>query len=143
MKIASLLVIIALAASAMPVRAATAADASGTGCTSTIDFRLVGSWVAEDGIERKSFLPETRSQTPEGRAISTETCMAAPEDVEEIASIEIAPHMRSMTESHYHIGFVGLDRVLVTFPNGAMRFFRRIVAAPGRAFDAVTHHHRT
>lgn len=131
-----------LASSAIPARAAEN-DAVGTGCASTIDFRLVGSWIAEDGIERKSFLPEARSQTPDGHAVSTETCMADSEDVEEVASVEIAPHLRSITESHYHVGFIGLDRLLVTFPNGAMRFFHRIAAGPQHVFDAVTHRRRT
>ncbi|GAC1301615.1 MAG: hypothetical protein NVSMB19_09950 [Vulcanimicrobiaceae bacterium] len=136
MKLFPPLVIALLAAAALPARSAVYAPA-GNGCTSAIDFRLVGSWIAEGGLERKSFLPESRSQTAEGRPVSTETCMSDPDDVEELASVEIAPHLRSVTESHYHIGFVGLNRVLVTFPNGAMRFFRRIAAAPQRAFDAV------
>jgi len=137
-KIVPALIIASLAASGLPARSADY-NTAGTGCTSGIDFRLVGSWIAEDGIERKSFLPETRSLTPAGLPISTETCMADAEDVEEVASVEIAPHLRSVTESHYHIGFIGLDRVLVTFPNGAMRFFRRAVAQ--RAFEAVTNRH--
>lgn len=142
MRLVPVLVFALFAANAVPVRAA--GDDTGTSaCATALDFRLVGSWIAEDGIERKSFMPESRSQTPAGQPVSTETCMASADDVEEFASVEIAPHLRSVTESHYHIGFIGLDRVLVTFPSGAMQFFRRIVAAPGRAFNAVTHHHRT
>lgn len=138
MRIVSLLIIGLLATGVQPARAA-AFDSAGTGCSSAIDFRLVGSWIAEDGIERKSFLPETRSQTPAGLPLSTQTCMTDPDDVEEVSSVEIAPHLRSVTESHYHIGFVGLDRVLVTFPNGAIGFFRRVVVAPRRVFEAVAH----
>ncbi len=125
-----------------PARAAEP-EPSANGCASTIDFRLVGSWIAEDGSERKIFLPESRSQTAEGRAVSTETCMAGSEDVEEVASVEIAPHLRSVTESHYHIGFIGLDRLLVTFPNGAVRFFRRLASGPVHVIDAVTHRNRS
>lgn len=141
MRFVPVLVIALFATSAGSVRAAQG-DANASPCATALDFRLVGSWIAEDGIERKSFMPESRSQTPGGQPVSTETCMASADDVEEFASIEIAPHLRSVTESHYHIGFIGLNRVLVTYPNGAMQFFRRIVAAPGRVFNAVTHHHR-
>jgi len=134
----ALLAIAVLFTSTLPARAAGTASA-GMGCATMLDFRLFGSWISEDGGERKSFMPESRSQTPQGLAVSTESCMADTDDVEEIASVEIAPHLRSVTESHYRIGFVGLDRVLVTFPSGAVHFFRRIVTAPVRAFDAVAH----
>lgn len=139
MRFVPILAVALLAASTISARAADGADPSP--CAAALDFRLVGSWAAEDGPERKSFMPESRSQTPEGQPVSTETCMADADDVEEFASVEVAPHLRSVTESHYHIGFIGLDRLLVTFPNGAMRFFHRVVAAPGRAFNAVTHRH--
>lgn len=143
MKLLSVLTIALLVTSALPARAAESESGGVSACATTLDFRLVGSWIAEDGSERKIFMPESRSQTPEGRPVSTETCMASSEDVEELASVEIAPHLRSITESHYHIGFIGLDRLLVTFPNGAMRFFRRMASGPQHVLDAVTHHRRT
>lgn len=117
-------------------------EPSESGCASTIDFRIVGSWVSEDGDERQ-FLPETKSQTPTGLPVTTDSCMATADDLQEIASVEIAPHLRTMTESHYHLGFIGLDHVMVTFPNGAMHLFHRIVAVPQHAFEAVAHRHRT
>ena len=106
-----------------------------------IDFRIVGSWISEDGAEERQFLPSSKSMTPTGQPVTTESCMATPDDLEEVASIEVAPHLRTFTESHYHLGFIGLDRVLVTFPSGVMRLFHRIVAAPGHVIDAVAHRH--
>ena len=139
MNVASILMITALMLGATPAFADS--EANDTGCASAIDFRIVGSWVSEDGAEYRQFLPSSKSLTASGQPVTTESCMATPDDLEEVASIEIAPHLRTFTESHYHLGFIGLDRVLVTFPNGVMRLFRRIVAAPGHVIDAVAHRH--
>lgn len=118
-------------------------EASDVGCASTIDFRIVGSWISEDGIERRQFLPESKSQTPDGLPVTTEACMATADDLQEVASVEFAPHMHALTETHYHLGFIGLDRVMVTFPNGVVQLFRRIAAGPQHVIDAVTHRHRS
>lgn len=141
MKLVTILAIAALMLGATPAFAD--GEANDAGCASTIDFRIVGSWISEDGGEQRQFLPSSKSLTPSGQQVTTESCMATPDDLEEVASTEIAPHLRTITESHYHLGFIGLDRVLVTFPNGVMRLFRRIVAAPGHVIDAVAHRHQT
>ena len=139
MNVARILVIAALVLGATPAFAGDEADDAS--CASTIDFRIVGSWISEDGAEQRQFLPTSKSLTAAGQPVTTTSCMATPDDLEEVASIEIAPHLRTFTESHYHLGFIGLDHVLVTFPNGVMRLFRRIVAAPGHMIDAVAHRH--
>ncbi len=142
MKIVAILTIAILVSGAQPARAGDDANESDPdfGCASTIDFRIVGSWISEDGAERREFLPETRSQTPDGLPVTTDACMATSDDLQEVASVEIAPHMHTLTETHYHLGFIGLDHVLVTFPNGVMQLFRRIASGPAHVIDAVRHH---
>jgi len=137
MNIAAVLILAVLVTSSQSAFAdEPSADA---GCASGIDFRIVGSWQAEDSADQRQFLPESRSLTPQGQPVTTQTCMAASDDLQEIASVEISPHLRSLTETHYHLGFIGLDHVMVTYPSGVMHLFRRIVAAPQRAIGAATH----
>ena len=141
MKVATPLILAALMFGATPALADS--ESADPGCASTIDFRIVGSWISEDGTDERQFLPSSKSLTQTGQPVTTESCMATPDDLEEVASVEIAPHLRTFTESHYHLGFIGLDHVLVTFPNGVARLFRRIVAAPGHLMDVVAHRHRS
>jgi len=131
--------LLALALLALVARPAAAETAADLGCASGIDFRIVGSWISEDGAERRQFLPVAKSQTPDGLPVTTESCMVTADDLQEVASVEIAPHMRTMTETHYHLGFIGLDHVMVTYPNGIVQLFRRLATGPNAVIDAVTH----
>jgi hypothetical protein len=121
-----------LALAAPSLASASAGDVP-DGCSAPLDFRLVGTWAAVDGgDERKDFVPsETLVRTSDGRATSIEDCMSGDDDVREVALTEVAPHVLAMRETHYRVGFVGLDRLLVTFPSGVVRFFARVVALPG------------
>ncbi|GAC1528979.1 MAG: hypothetical protein NVS2B8_16400 [Vulcanimicrobiaceae bacterium] len=142
MKSAAFVSLAMLASLACMARPALADDVD-PGCASTIDFRIVGSWVAEDDGERMQFLPESRTLSPRGRPVTIEACMTTADDLQETALTEIAPHIHAMTETHYHLGFVGLDRVLVTFPGGVVHLFHRMAAAPQHALEAVLPHRRT